>query len=266
MSLTSEQLKARQGKLTASQIGILIRGSEEDLMNLWREVSGDPTYQGPNFEDSWPVQLGVHTELLNLNWFAKKHGAISRRGEVVTHPNGWAACTLDGWSDVYEAPVEAKHVIQYKKMNDVLDWYAPQFHWQMYVNGTDKVYASIIVGALEPVVEKINWDHAYGEAIIKRARDFMDCVWNLTPPVKTEPLAAPLHHSEWRKVDMSNSNSWGAAANQWLENKEGASKFEEAKEAIKELMESDVGEAFGHGILAKRAKNGAISIREVKND
>lgn len=262
MSLTPEQRALRVGKLTASSIGTLLRGSEEDLLNLWRTVSGDPNYVEPDFSDNWPVQLGVITEELNLNWFAKKNGAVSRRGEVVTHANGWAACTLDGWSVDHDAPIQAKHCIQYKKLPDILDWYAPQFHWEMFVTNRKKICTSVIIGALEPQVTILEYDEAYGAALVKRAEDFMNCVWNLTPPVKAPEIAAPVRREEWRTVAMEGNNEWAHAAVDWLANKDPAEKFEAAKEIIKDMMAADVGIAHGYGIIAKRAKNSAISIKE----
>lgn len=259
MTLTPEQIKARQGKLTASSIGTLLRGDETQIYDLWRQVSGDPTWQEPDFSDNWPVQLGVISEELNLKWFAKKHAPVSRQGEVVTHPNDWAACTLDGWAN--DLPIQAKHVIQYKKIADVLDWYAPQHHWEMYVTGTKKIYSSVIIGALEPEVTIVEWDDAYGEALIKRARDFMDAVWNLCPPVKLPELAAPVRPENFRTVSMEGNNLWADAATDWLANVDGAKKFEEAKETIKSLIEPDVGTATGYGIIARRAKNSAVTIR-----
>lgn len=262
MGLTAEQRAERIGKLTASSVGTLMRGDEQELLNLWRMISGDPNYVEPDFSDNWPAQLGSVTEELNLDWFAKKHGSVSRRGEVVTHENKWAACTLDGWSGQYNAPIQCKHVIQYKKLPDVLDWYAPQLHWEMYVTGRKKACTSIIIGSLEPQVDIIDYDEAYGAALLKRAEDFMQCVWNLKPPVKIPEIAAPVRREEWRTVDMSGSNEWGSAAADWLGNKDGAEIFENSKTAIKALIEPDVGIAYGYGIMAKRAKNSSITIRE----
>lgn len=264
MSLTPQQRKERLGKLTASQIGILIRGDENAIINLWREVSGDPSFIELDFSDNWPVQLGTITERLNLDWFVKKNGAVSRRGEVVVHNNGWAACTLDAWSIDHDIPVEAKHVIQYKKMPDVLDWYAPQFHWQMFVTGRKRVAASVIIGSLEPQVTFVSYDESYGAAIVKRAEDFMECVRNMVMPVKQPEIAVPVRLEDMRTEDMIGNNEWAAAAADWLGNKDASKKFEDSKDAIKALIKPDVGNAFGYGIQARKDKKGAVTISQQK--
>lgn len=262
MALTPKQMKERQGKLTASQIGILLRGDETSIYNLWRLVSGDPTCEEPDFSDNWAVQLGVASEALNIDWYRKKVGPVSRCGEVVTHENGWAACTLDGWDIDNDIPVEAKHVIQYKKLNDVIDWYMPQLHWQGLVTGRKRMAISVIIGALEPQVEFIPYDEAYGQALYKRAEDFMSCVQTMTPPVKLPELKSPVRPEDYRTESMLGNNTWAASAADWLSNKEGAEKFETSKKSLKDLIAPDVGLAYGYGIFAKRSKNGAITIKE----
>lgn len=262
MSLTPEQKAARKGKLTASMIGMLMRGDETEIYNLWRLVSGDPSYEEPDFSDNWPVQLGVASEAINIEWYRKKIGPVSRCGEVVTHANGWAACTLDGWDVDNAIPIQAKHVIQYKKIGDVLDFYAPQHHWEMFVNKTKRIGSTVIIGSLEPVVNFVPYDEEYGAAIYKRAESFMNCVQTMTPPVKLPELKAPVRPEDYRTESMLGNNEFAAFAADWLENKEANEKFEASKIGIKSLIAPDVGLAYGYGIKAKRDKRGSITIKE----
>jgi YqaJ-like viral recombinase domain len=262
VTLTPEQMKLRQGKLTGSQVGTLIRGDEEQIYNLWRLVSGDPAAVESDFSDNWPVQLGVISEELNLKWYTKKHGPVTRQGEVVTHENGWAACTLDGWDVDNDIPIQCKHVIQYKNIDDVIDFYSPQHHWEMFVTRRKRIASSVIIGALEPAVNFVAYDDAYGDALYKRALAFMECVWSLTPPVMLPALSDPVRPEAFKTVDMTSNNSWASIAADWLQNKDGAKKFEDAKKSIKEMMAPDTGTAYGHGITAKKSKDGSVRIRE----
>lgn len=97
--LSPDQIEARRGKLTASRVACLMNGTKEEILNLWRELVGDPKWEPEDLSGVWPVQLGSTTEELNLDWFELKTGkSVTRRGEVVVHPEyEWAACTLDGW-------------------------------------------------------------------------------------------------------------------------------------------------------------------------
>ena len=75
--LTAEQLKARDGKLTASRVACLMTGDAEKIMNLWREMVGDPSFVADDLSGVWPVQLGSATEMLNLDWYTRRTGRQS---------------------------------------------------------------------------------------------------------------------------------------------------------------------------------------------
>jgi predicted phage-related endonuclease len=97
--LSTEQIAARKGKLTGSRISVLMTGNAEGIMNLWREMTDDPSFVPEDLSKIWAVRRGECTEQLNLDWFEMKNGLpVTRRGEVVVHPDyPWAAVTLDGF-------------------------------------------------------------------------------------------------------------------------------------------------------------------------
>lgn len=183
--LSPYQLKAREGRLTASAVACLMEGDNQKIHALWqRLISGEPE---EDLSDVWPVQLGSCTEQLNLDWFEKRTGKkVTRRGEVVIHPEyDWAACTLDGWVGFV---IEAKHVGGREPLEKVIARYQPQLHWQMIVTGARKAALSIIEGTNPPIVEYIDFDEAYAAELWSRACAFMLCVQTLTPPVPVEPV------------------------------------------------------------------------------
>ncbi len=264
MALTAKQLQAREGKLTASSVGVLMRGDAEKIYNLWLECIGDPAWVAPNFDDNWAVQMGNITEPLNLAWYEKKYGKVTRQGEVVTMVTpAWAACTLDGFDAERRIPIECKFSL-YKKPDEVRDWYMPQLHWQMAVTGTRQCAISVITGGNEPRVEYVDYSDAYAGELWKRATEFWHCVETLTPPVTLEAIKPPVPKEQWRTVSMEGNNGWASAAADWLENKESAKKFDQAKDEIKELVEPDVGVATGHGIIVKRSVSGSLTIKQEK--
>src|SRR5208337_2450199 len=112
MALTAKQQEAREGKITASQVGVLMSGDPLKVLNLWKLHIGDPSYEEPDLSGVWPVRLGEATEALNLEFYGRRCGTtVSRMGEVVTMPSvEWAACTLDGWDNNNDIPIECKHV------------------------------------------------------------------------------------------------------------------------------------------------------------
>lgn len=260
LMLTAEQLQAREGKLTASRVAALMTGDAAKIMNLWREMVGDPSFVPDDLSDVWPVQLGNATEALNLEWYERKQGDLTRKGEVVCHPlHDWAACTLDGFDPVLPGPVECKHVGGWEPRETIIDRYSPQIHWQMICTGTYRAALSIIEGAREPVIEPIDFDAKYAAELFRRAESFMECVWSLTPPVAGAPIAAPIKATI--VIDMAGSNEWGDCAATWLETHASAKKAASAEKSLKALVPAEAAKAFGAGVAITRDRAGRLSLR-----
>lgn len=260
--LTPEQIKAREGKLTASRIGVLMNGTDSDVHDLWRELIGDPEYSATDLSNVWAVALGSFTEQLNLDWYERKRRVdVTRRGEVVLHPEyEWAAATLDGWDSNDGVPIECKHVGGREALETILARYCAQFHWQMYVTGTRYLYASIIEGANEPIVERVTYNHGYGEELVRRAEGFMAHVVNMTPPVNAPHLSAPVQAVV--TYDMTGNNEFGHSAGVWKETRESAKAAKVAEAHLKALVPADAARVHGFGVEIKRDRAGRLSLRE----
>ena len=273
VSLTAEQLRAREGKLTASRVKVLMDGDDQALYDLWRELMGDPSYEQPDLSGVWAVQLGSLTEELNLNWYEYRTGReVIRRGEVVaSQERPWAACTLDGWTeepgnpaggDRRETVIECKHVGGFEPLEKVVARYQPQVQWQMYVTDCDHAVLSIIEGAKEPVLEEVERDRDYLAELLRRADMLWECVETLRPPVAL-PKAEPPKPTT-REVDMTDDPGWAGPAEIWLENRHAAKVFRSAEKAIKEIVPANAKRAHGHGIEVKRSRSGSLRIGETK--
>lgn len=259
--LTPEQIKAREGLLTASRIGVLMGGDPVEVLDLWRELVGDPSYVPEDLTWVWPVQLGSHTEQLNLDWFSHTHGPVSRRGEVVKHANGWAACTLDGWADEYGCPIECKHTGGREKIDILVERYSAQMHWQMLLTNAEQCAFSVIMAANPPTVDFIPRDDLYARLLMERATQFMHCVHTLTPPVVLPAAPAPVKAE--RVYDMTGNNAWAAEAATWLTTRQARRDNEAADKALKQLVPADAACCSGYGISAMRDRAGRLSLREI---
>jgi hypothetical protein len=263
MSLSAAQLAARDGKLTASRVGVLMSGDDAAVLRLWNEMLGQS--EPDDLSRVWPVQLGTITETLNLDWYQYRTGhALTQRGAVLLCAGAdWAACTLDGFDEQLRGPVEAKHVGGFEPRERIIARYQPQLHWQMIVSGETRCALSIIEGAREPAVEIIERDGAYSAELWRRAEAFMQCVWNLTPPCALGAVTAPAIET-MRELDMAGSNSWAAFATDWLASRDAAKTNEKAAKELKALVPADVGRAYANGIQIKRARNGALTISQAR--
>jgi hypothetical protein len=72
--LTAAQLAKREGRLTASHVRVLMNGTAYEVMDVYRELIGDPAWQPKDLSGAWPVQLGNATEQLQLDWYERKEG------------------------------------------------------------------------------------------------------------------------------------------------------------------------------------------------
>ena len=264
--LTEEQRRLREGKLTASRISCLMTGDREKIYALWREMVGDPTYEEPNLDEVWQVQLGICTEHLNIDWYQRLHNPVSRRGEVVDHPiYPWAAATLDGFDVSLPGPVEAKHVSGFEKYEAVLARYMPHIHWEMECTGTKKCAFSVIHGARQPFVEIVEYDKDYGDELMARAKKFMLHVIAMTPPVELDPVNYQ-KPSALVDYDMSGNNYWAAYAKDFLEHQNAAKLFKNAEAQLKEITPNDARSATGYGILVRRDRALRLSVRPVSDE
>lgn len=266
MALTVQQKKAREGKLTASAVGSLMSGDQEKILNLWRELIGDPAYVAEDLSEVWPVCLGNATEALHLWWLERKRNGgtpYTFKGTVHTHPAlSWAAATTDGWDEQNGMAIEVKHVGGFESREVVRARYMPQLHWTMIVTGTKKILFSVIEGAREPNAEIVDYDDDYGDELMIRAKAFMECVWNLQPPVALAPVAPPV--KAVKVYDFNGKNEWASEAAVWLDNYKHIKVAESAEKNLKKMVPADGQKAFGHGIEITRDKANRLSLREIK--
>jgi len=260
MALSAAQAAARLGKLTGSRIACLMKGDAEAIDRLYREMIGEEVEE--DLSGVWAVRLGEATEELNLAWFERKQaGPVTRRGEVINHPFlPWAACTIDGWSDPHQCPIECKHVGGREPIETIVQRYQPQCQWQMEVTGADQCALSIISGANEPVIEWIDRDADYAAEMVRRGEQFMHCVTLRRQPVALAPAAPPIEAD--KVYDMAEDGAWRKHAASWLQCAGAAETAKKCERELKALVPVDAKLAHGVGIRITRDRAGRLSLRE----
>ena len=237
-------------------------GNAEKIHNLWLEKTGQKIPD--DLEWDWAVQRGVATEPFNIKFFEHNQKMrVSRIGDVVTHFRyDWACCTLDGWVDDLQCPLECKDVGGREPLEVIIERYQPQMQWQCEVTGSDQVALSVTIGGAEPFVEFIKRDADYAAEMVKRGAMFIGHVRNMTPPVDLPAVPAPVDAKAI--YDMQGNNEWGNYANIWRELRDSSAAYDEAAKILKSLVPLDAKKAHGHGVQITRNRAGTLSLREMK--
>jgi predicted phage-related endonuclease len=174
----------------------------------------------------------------------------------------WMRCTLDGWVKGLECPLECKHVNAFSDMDTVLKTYYPQLQHQMICCDADKAVLSVFFGTLKHDWLVVPRNEEYCKALIDREALFWHWVESGETPIELLPIEPPAVGQKLRTVDFTGHNQWADYAHTFKETESAAKAHEGAKKGIKELIEVDVGTAHGHGIVARKSKSNAITIRK----
>lgn len=262
--LTAEQIAKRRHSIGGSDANILMSGNQDAIHGLWEIKTG----QAEPDDLTWvqPVQFGTYTEPLNRRWYSYKTGnEISAVGDFRTHPSlPYMTSNLDGIVEAEGAVFEAKCINAFSNVDEAAQKYMAQLHHNMAVTGLKRAVLSVFIGTLKYEHFIVEQDPFYTATLIENESAFWAHVQNKTPPGELPTIVTPGAKPAVRRADMAKSNSWAQQASKWRATKDLAKQFETATKEIKALVEDDVVEAYGHGITCKRAKNGNLTITEIK--
>ena len=271
MALTAVQMTARENRITASFLPALMAGDGAKILNEWRRIVDDPAYEPEDLSDKWPVQFGSFIEPFALDWHERKTGhTLDHRGEVVTHPDRpHVCCTLDAYRGFDKTVIDCKAIGQWRKLDDALPYYAAQMACQRACVGAEKASLLVVHGGGEPVEYPVALAPEYEAEVWQRVDEFWRCVETLTPPVAMAAVAPPVPPEKLRTVDLTAAEcpNWAADMrvhlDKWKMSVAEAKKNETATKKVKELLPDDVGLVTWTGVKITRAKNNAVTIREV---
>jgi predicted phage-related endonuclease len=258
--MRAENTAYRRNFLGGSDARIIMGGDETALVRLWREKRGET---GPeDLSGNLIVQLGVVTEPLNRHWFERNTRQTLRDVQRrIRHPViRWRGTTRDGVVAETGAVFEAKFMLPWSFSEEgAAEKHMAQLQHNMWVTNAKLGVLSIITGGGKWVEIVIPADSLYQHLLLTAEKKFWRCVESGEPPrlFVVEPPRARIEAI--RVVDMSASNSWAEFAGMFLRTREAHVEHERAKTELKALLPEDAREGSGHGIRARRAKNGAVS-------
>jgi hypothetical protein len=262
----------RKGFLGGSDAKRILDG---EWFQLWQEKTG--RVEPEDLSHQFNVQLGIHTERFHIDWLCKYHGFnIERRSSARAHRQlPWMKASLDGWCTTNDTFVEVKHSRHGVSRDYMADWYQPQIAHYCNVVGKDEGWLSYIAGNQAPDFFNMKPSHAYLNALLEAEKAFWWHVENDHAPdmgnegselIGRAVLASKeVMIDDMRVVDMTGNNEWASMASEYLATKQLAAAFDQAKTALKKLVEEDVRIASGHGVMIKRNKAGNLAITESKS-
>lgn len=261
LGLTKEQQEFRLNVIGGSEANILMGGDDAKIIHLWAQKIGEV---GPDdLSDILPVQMGLFTEPLNRHWYEKQTGHkltnINETRISIDYP--FMGCTLDGMTYEGRAVWDAKHTSAFSKAEDIIQRYKPQMFHNMICCGVKMAVISVFYGNHKWEEIDFDWDQEYADHLLAVEEEFWRCVKQKIQPVIVAPkYDGPVE----RKVDMTGNNAWASAAADFLKTQVIAKSHETTKKLIKDLIEPDVKEAYGHGIVASKSATGAVTIKGAK--
>ena len=127
-----------------------------DWHELWQEKTG--ATEPADLSDVLPVQMGIHTESFNIDWFTKQTGLkVHGQQETFFHPKyKFMYAHVDGLIlGEDKAILECKHTNAFSNPKKVADRYKAQLQHYLMVTGYPKVYVSMFFGNMKYEVMEV---------------------------------------------------------------------------------------------------------------
>jgi len=269
--LTAAQQAAREGKITASFVPVLMFGNEHPdgdrkIYSEWLKLIGDPSYAPENLDDDWPVQWGAYGEPFIIDWHERKTGhPLTRRGEVVTHPHRpYVSCTLDCFRALDSTVLDCKVSGSFIPIDDILAYYTPQLIVHRACVQCEHAGLLLVHGSAAPHEYELVIDADYERIVWKRVDQFWQCVLDLKAPVYFPRVVPP---EQWITYDLDSDAKFNWAQDmreqlgKWLATKDQADQFNDAVKAVKKILPDDCGKLFCGAAMIQRNRAGAVSIK-----
>ena len=234
-----------------------------DWLELWQIKTGraDP----PDLSKNLAVQMGIHTEDFNLDWFETEYDCVLSdhqrhyRDKIGLVP---ARGTVDAMFG--DAVVEAKHTNSFNKMDDIIKRYMPQIQLYCKLAEAPDAYLSVIFGNSKWESTVVSFDNSYFNSMWAVVSDFWGYVIRDEEPpsdVETRHISTdsvPVDNMVVR--DASTSNEFVSTAATYVHGLEQDKVFQNAKKSLKEMVAPNEREVYCDFLTVRRDKRGALRI------
>ena len=175
---------------------------EGDWKNLYNEKLGFQDRE--DLSNVLPVQMGIHTESLNRQWYNKQTGCyVKHTADVIVNCNHkFMFASLDGMVEKNNELMvwDAKHTNAFMKRDKLVEKYYPQMQHYMFVTELKKAVLSVFYGNLKWEEIIIEQDKEFQWSLLKAELMF----WNMF-----ENNVEPPDHMDWENFTKESYNEHG---------------------------------------------------------
>ena len=241
---------------------------EGDWHTLWLEKT--KRVEPVDLSDVLPVQMGIATEKLNIDWLEKalvnegyKDTEIER--DVTLEQKDFMMSHLDGHIVKPNIIVEAKHTYAMNTLENVAQFYYCQLQHYMMHSGANETYLSVFFGNNEHKWSSIESDPEFHQTLYKAEMAFWKFVEEDKEPTEfIQPIEQPkeIKLDGMRTLDMKDNKEMNILIDSLKEVKPYVTMQKQIVNDIKSLVPHDCRKAFGNGITLSRSKKGTLTLRE----
>lgn len=249
----------RKGFIGGSDCVKIMQGN---WLELWQIKTG--RVEPDDLSDNIAVQLGVHTEQFNLDWFARQHDCVLG-GFQSAYQQDIGTVKVKGTVDAMNGhnPVEAKHTNAYNNMDDVIKYYMPQLQLYCYLSKSEGIWMSVIFGNNKWESAFVSYDDEYFNSMWTVVSDFWGYVLRNEEPIGIDTPNLSTNHIPIDNMvvrDASRDNQFCYAAVTYVNYYEKNRVFENAKKDLKQMVGDNEREVYNDQISVKRDKRGSLRI------
>jgi len=121
-----------------------------------------------DLSDVLPVQMGIHTEDFNINWFEKQTGikVLKKQLFITSKQYPFLYCNIDGVLKEKKALLECKHTNAFSNEVKTAEKYKAQIQHYLMVTGYPKLYFSAFYGNMKWEALEITADSEFQEQLL----------------------------------------------------------------------------------------------------
>ena len=137
-----------------------------------------------DLSDVLPVQMGIHTEDFNINWFEKQTGikVLKKQLFITSKQYPFLYCNIDGVLKEKKALLECKHTNAFSNEVKTAEKYKAQIQHYLMIYGAKKMYLSIFFGNMKYGLVEVLPDKNFQEKLLAAEVLFWHLVTTKTPP------------------------------------------------------------------------------------